>query len=146
MKKWAKYLVTFCLFLSPLFLVLGISGETVEAFCPMGQYWDAANEKCADNPLIKEESESGQLVDYWGNESGGLVQYLFYFVAALSGLSFGIAAIAIVYGGFLYTTSGAYEKNAKKAKIIIMRAGIGIFMSSMVFVFLNIIWKVVLAE
>ena len=60
MKKWAKCLALFCLFLSPLFLVLEISGETAEAkICPIGVAVDGQG-GCKEGGEAKD--------DDWGTE------------------------------------------------------------------------------
>lgn len=128
MKDLAKKLILFCLFLSPLFSVYGITGEIAEAkLCPPGQYVDEAG-KCAG------AEDTGKLWKDTGAES-----FIYRAVQGLAGLSFGISALVIIRAAFLYTTDGLSPDHMKRAKTYMISAGVGIFLSMSVFLIVNII-------
>lgn len=63
---------------------------------------------------------------------------IYKFVQIISGLVLGVAVLMIVYAGFKYATSQGDPKQTESAKMQIISAGIGIGISMLAFVLLNI--------
>lgn len=89
---------------------------------------------------------NGSTFDCTGTKNGNrdtqvkkINTYIRYTAVTVAGLSSGFAVMMIVYAGFMYTTSAGEAKQIQKAKVTIMQAGIGMFISLLSFVILGII-------
>lgn len=63
---------------------------------------------------------------------------IYKFASIISGIVLGIGVLMIVYAGFKYATSQGDPKTTEQAKMQIIAAGIGIGISMLAFVILNI--------
>lgn len=160
-KKIVGFYLLLVLFFSSSFFIGGI--EEVEAkVCPLGYF--PANDgyratitedeegvkRITDFSLIWECKETRGEVKAeatYDNEPRGVekfANYLSSFVASLAYLTFGIAALVVVYAGFLYTMSDGDAKNLQKAKLMIFYAAGGFMFSGFTFVLYRIIVSTIL--
>lgn len=130
--RFFKRLVPFILIaVSSAFFVGAATTEKAEALCPkIGQYHNHG----ADGTQQPNGPCTSALNDADTKSAKGLVDYINMIVYPLAGIGISLSVVAIVYGGYLYMTSGIDSKNLERAKLILISAGIGIFITMSMFV------------
>ena len=127
MKHISKLLLGFALVFTFLFATVGTSFVTGnEAFAAD----DCKVQKLGEKNLDAISCNNGDV--------GTINEKIYTFVTIISGLVFGVAILMIVYAGFKYATSQGEAKVTEQAKMQIVAAGIGIGISLLSFVLLNI--------
>ncbi len=74
----------------------------------------------------------------WGGSARTAVRQVVNYFLYFLGL---IATIMVIYGGFLYVTSGGEEKGAEKGKNILIYAAVGIIIILISFAVVNTVLK-----
>ncbi len=86
----------------------------------------------ADNP------ENVRLSTTWGGSGRTAIRQIVNYFLYFLGL---IATVMVIYGGFLYITSGGEEKGAEKGKNILIYAAVGIIIILISFAVVNTVLK-----
>jgi hypothetical protein len=132
-KSILKLLFAILIASSPAFFILvGNAGEVEAKTCGVGEF-----------PHLKEDGttkcENATSSDNTNEQITGIKGYIFKFVKIVMVFSSSLVALVITYSGFLYTNSEGDPRKVEAAKVMMIRAGIGILVITSSFAIMNFI-------
>lgn len=132
MKKTMQLFIVAFVALTSAFFVYD-KEAVVEAACPMGQYFDAA-EKKGCRPISDKMTVTNEKENVSNIEKGFTM-----FAGAMIYLASGISLLVIILSGFQYTLSEGDPYKIEEAKNNLIRAGIGLLIAFSIFQIMNLV-------